>query len=209
MTNKTALANAALALLGEVAISSIDDTDSAAARVCKQFADAAIGETLRLGRWNSATKRVALVRLAETPPADSFAYYYQLPNDCLRVLEINGEEFNGSTEFFEVEDDRIASDEDAVELRYVSNADISKMDPLLQNAVALRLAHKIAIPLSGSPEKSAFMLQMFGKALAEARQVDAQECGSREKSAFARIFSRSRLLRARGRGRNPLRLEDY
>ena len=209
MTTKTTLANAALALLGEAAISDIDDTTSAPARTCKQLIDAALGETLRMGRWNSATRRATLARLAEEPPVDSFGFYYQLPHDCLRVMEVNGEEFGDSTEFFEVEGDKLACDDETVSLRYISAEDISKLDPLLQNAISLRLAHKIAICLTGSAEKSAFMLQLFAKALAEARQVDAQESGSRENTGWARIGSRSRLLNQRRRSRNPLRKEDF
>lgn len=205
----TALANAALALLGEQAITSIDDGTSASARACKQFIPAALGETLRLGRWNCATRRAGLDRLTAIPASEVMGNAFQLPTDCLRVMEVNGEDFSDSSEFYEIEGDRLISADETVTLRYVSAADISKLDPLLQNAVALRLAHKISIPLTGSAEKSAFMLNLFGKALSEARQVDAQESGSREKNGIARIFGRSRLLNQRRKTRNPLRMEDF
>lgn len=202
----TDIANSALALLGELAITSIDDTASPQARLCKQFVAGAVAETLRLGRWNCATKRATLNRLADPPPDGSFDYYYQLPNDCLRVMEINGEEFCDSTEYYEVEGQRLACNDSSVALRYISGATVT-LDPLLANAVAMRLAYKIAVPLSGSTEKSAFMLQMFGKALAEARQVDAQESGSRENSGWDRVLGRSRLLNGRRVTRDPLRIE--
>jgi hypothetical protein len=207
MTNPTTIANAALALLGEVAISSIDDASSAAAVICKQHFTPALRETLRLGRWNAATKRATLARTGSGPAGEGYRYLYALPEDCLRVMEVNGEQAGAASEYFEIEGRRIASNDTEVVLRYVSAS--TDLDPLMENAVALRLAHKIAIPLTDNAEKSTLMLQLFGKALAEARQVDAQESGSAENSGWRRIFSRSRLLNQRARLRNPLRLENF
>ena len=208
MTTLTDLANAALAYLGDSAITDISDTTNKPARVCNQFAQRAINETLRLGRWNKATKRAVLVKDA-TGPAFGYTYSYKLPDDFLRMLEINGEEWQDSTEFYEIEDDRLLSDEDKAEIRYIGRIEIAQADDLLKEAIALRLAVKVAVPLTGSAEMQAAMLGMFQKALAEARQADAVESGGREKSAWTRIFGRSRLLRARTWRRDPLRLEDY
>lgn len=207
MTNNTALANAALAMLGELAISSIDDTTSKPARVCKQFVGAALTETLQLGRWNRATARASLLLLSEVP-ASGFTHYFQLPGDCLRVMEINGEQFEDSSEYYEIEGTRIASDEDELTIRFISATHIADLGPLLQNAIVCRLASKIALPLTSNGNNAQLMDAMFRKALGEARQIDAQESGSRENAPWARILGRSRLIRSKARTRNPERLED-
>lgn len=208
MTTDTDLANAALAMLGEMPITSIDDTGSKPARVCKQFVEAAKDEVLRLGRWNCATKRVALVE-ATPVPISGFEHKFTLPADLIRILEINGEQTEDSSEYFEREGNLLLINEPTVTLRYVARVAISECDPLLQEAMAVRLAGKVCVALTGSGEKTALMTQLFYKALAEARQVDSQETGSRENSGWSRIFGRSRLLLAKGFRRNPERLEDY
>jgi len=252
MTTNTDLANAALALLGEVVITSIDDTTSKPARTCKLFVADAIGEVLQLGRWNKATKRAYPVEtlatawavgttyaagdrvtyggityvsrvgtnLAKEPTVTAswgdywaelvgYTRRYPLPADFLRLMEINGEQVENSEEFFEVEGGYILTNAETLAIRYVGTETISTLGPLLQNAIALRLAAKIALPLLGSVEKAGYMTQLFNKALGEARLPDAQESGSRENPAWSRIFGRSRLLNARGHRRNPERLEDY
>jgi hypothetical protein len=208
MTTETDLANSALAYLGEMPISSIDDAASKPARVCRQFARQAMDEVLRMSRWNCAIKRQALARDV-ADPISGFAYAFILPTDFLRALEVNDDEYRASSEFYEMEGRRILSNEEAVTLRYVRAITIAQADPLLAEAMALRLASKVCVALTGSAEKSTLMLSLYGKALAEARQADAQECGSRENSSWTRIFSRSRLLNVRGKRRNPLRMEDY
>lgn len=208
MTTDTDLANTALAYLGEMPISSIEDLASKPARVCRQFAAGSIDEVLRMHRWNKATKRVTLNQDV-TPPANGFAFAYILPPDFIRAMEVNQDEYRQDSEFYEIEGNRLLSDHPSLILRYLFRIPIASADPLLKEAIALRLASKVAVSLTGSSEKSTLMLQLFGKALAEARQADAQEAGSRENSSWGRIFSRSRLLRARGHRRNPLRLEDY
>lgn len=196
MKTETDLANHALTYLGEIAISSIDDAGSKAARVCKQFAGAAISETLRLARWNGGTKRATLSERLPAPIA-GFAHYYSLPTDFLRLMEINGEQTQNSEDLFEIEGQLLATDATAVTIRYVAKVGIEGFDPLLQKAIALRLASMVAVPLLGSSDKMQIMDAMFQRAVSQARQVDAQESGARENTGWERVLSRSPLIQAR------------
>lgn len=196
MTTNTDLANHALSMLGEMPIASIDDTTSKPARLCKQFADAAIAEVLSLGRWNRATLRATLAQVLPAPTT-GFAFYYQLPSDCLRVLEINGEEWGTSDEFFELEGSKLASDATTCTIRYISQVPIGSLGILCQQAIACRLASKLAVPLQGSAEKAQQMDGSYRRAMGEARLIDAQECGSRENPGWSRIIGRSRLIQSR------------
>ena len=202
MTTNTDLANHALALLGEMPISDIDSETSKPARVCLQFVQAAIDETLRMGRWNCATERVTLAKSTVGPVA-GYDFYYDLPGDFIRLMEVNGEQWEDSSEFFEIEGLQLATDEDSVSIRYIQRIPIGFADALLANAIAIRLAGKIALPLTGSEEKAITFARLFREALGEARQHDAQESGTGRNPRWAKVFSRSRLLRSRGSGRNP------
>ncbi len=206
MTNDTDLANHALALLREEAITAITDQSSQAARTCLEFVASARQETLRMGRWNCATKRATLVRLAEVPPG-GYAYQYQLPSDFIRLMDVNGEAVKATEEYFEIESRQFLTDAETVWIRYVADVSIGNLDPLLKLAVATRLASKIAIPLSGRIELADAMETLFQRRLGEARGIDAKETASGDNPTWDKVFDRTRTGRVRGYRRNPLRIE--
>ncbi len=205
MTNDTDLANHALGLIGEALITAITDQSSKEARTCLKFASAARLETLRLGRWNCATDRVALVELS-TAPAGGYSHQFQLPTNFIRLMDVNGEAVKEADEYFEIEGRKFLTDEESVWIRYIYAAPIGALDPLLQAAVATRLASKIAIPLSGRIEQASAMEELFQRRLAEARGIDAKETQGADNAPWEKVFSRSRSQRSRGGRVNPNRL---
>lgn len=206
MTNNTDLANHALGLVGVAGITAITDQNSQAARTCLLFADQARVETLRLGRWNCATKRTTLAEVLPVP-VEGYAHQFQLPTDFVRLLEVNGEAVKSSDEYFEIEGTALLSDEETVWIRYIRDIGIGACDPLLQAAVAAKLAQKIAIPLTAKIDLSDAMESLFQRKLAEAASIDAKETASADNPSWEKVLGRSRLSRARGYRRNPERLE--
>ncbi len=197
MTTQTQLANYALAHLGEAKISDIDDPGSRAARACKQFLEQVMDETLRKHRWNCAIKRGDLSELT-TVPNHGFARAFALPADYLRILEVNGEAWEASDEFFEVEQGkRLLTNEPKVRLRYVARIPVAEMDPLLQRATALQLAVQLAVPLTSKLDLQERTMLLYRSAIAEARQVDAIETSSRENRPMRRLMDGSPLIRSR------------
>jgi hypothetical protein len=192
----TDLANYALAYLGEAKISSIDDTNSKQARTCKQFLAPTIEEVLRSHRWNCAIKRATLTRLTAAPN-HHYTYHYALPTGFLRLLELNGEPHNDSDEFFEIENNKLATDADTAEIRYIANIPTNEFDPLLKKAVALSLASTIAVPLTAKIDLQTQCYTLFEKAIGKARQIDAIEVGTREGRPLERFLAQSRLIRSR------------
>lgn len=208
MTNNTDLANHALGLLGETQVTNIEDQSSKAARTCRLFADAAIRETLRMGRWNCATKRVTLT-IRQPAPISGYATNFTLPPDFIRLLEINGESVKDTDEYFEIEGNLLLMDRADAWIRYVAEIPIGACDPLLQAAIVAKLASKIAIPLTARIEQMQSMEQIFRLRMSEARQIDAVETQGGENSQMSKVLGKSKLLQVRGHRRNPLRLEDY
>jgi hypothetical protein len=199
MTNATALANAALGYLGEAKISDILDQGSKAARVAKQFYQDSVDEVLRSHRWNCAIKRMTLSKLAEAP-ASGYANQFSVPSDFLRLLEVNGEPWESSSEFLSLEGKRILTDENELQLRYIARIDISQFDPLLAKAVALNLALTLAVPLTANLDLQERVATLFRQAIGNARQVDAIECGTRENRPLRRLMDSSPLIQSRFRG---------
>lgn len=200
MTTKTDLANYALAHLGEPEIADISGTDQVS-RLCNRFMDQAIDETLRAHRWNCATKRATLSQLAAAPE-HGLDHQYQLPGDFLRLLEVNGEAWEGSDEFFEVETGKVlVTDADEAEVRYIAQIEVSAMDPLLKEVIALKLAAKLAMPRKGRNEVQAQLVQLTRLAMRKAARADAVETKGREGRGIQRILANSPLVRSRFRGR--------
>jgi hypothetical protein len=202
MTNDTDLANHALGLIGEAAISAITDQASKEARTCRLFAEESRREVLRMGRWNCATKRETLVELAE-PPLGDYAHQYQLPSGFLRLMEVNGEAVKSADEYFEIEGIHLLSNSDKVWIRYIADIPIGACDVLLQAAIGARLASKIAIPLSARLEQASTLEGLFLRRLKEAQGIDSKETQSAENPAWDKVLGRSRLGRARGYRRDP------
>lgn len=207
MNTRTDLANRALAHLGEEPITDIDDTTSTPARTCREFAGDVIDEVLRTHRWNCATARVALSELADAP-AHGYERAYQLPADFLRLLEVNGEAWEASDEFHEIEaGEQLLTDASTAEIRYIRRIDVPEFDPLLAKCAALALAVEIAIPLTKDAGKREAMQAAFDAALRRACKVDAVETGTRENRPLERLLGNSPLIRSRGVSRriDPLR----
>lgn len=200
MNTDTDLANYGLAHLGEPEIADINGTDQVS-RLCKRFLQQTVDECLRAHRWNCATKRTTLSRLAAAPD-HGLDYQYQLPGDFLRLHELNGEAWEGSDEFFEVETGKvIVTDSEEAEIQYTARIGASAMDPLLVEYIALKLAAKLAMPRKGRPEVQGQMVQLSRLALRKAARADAVETKAREGRGIQRILANSPLVRARFRGR--------
>lgn len=161
--NETKVCNLALAKIGGKTIMSLDD-QSPEARICRRMFEPARDEVLRSHRWNFATKRATLSRLSD-PPAFGWSVQYQLPVDCLRVLQVNGYEELQREGVWEVEGGRLMTDQDRADVKYIARiTDSSLFDAIFVKALAIKIASEIAMPLTGSKS-------LPGELLTEYRQI--------------------------------------
>src|SRR3546814_2945523 len=108
MTSVVSICNRALTLLGQKTITSLED-NSQAARLCVESYGPTRDAVLRDHPWNCAIARADLAALSEAP-AFEFGRQFQLPPDCLRVLELWG-----SRARWKIEGRRLLSDVDRSE----------------------------------------------------------------------------------------------
>lgn len=176
--------NQALARLGAERILGLED-GSKGARFCRLFYEQTRDEVLRSHPWNFAMKRESLTRLA-TDPAFGWRHQYQLPADFLRLVQLNGYAESEAARNSEIEGGTLLCDEDVAQVRYVRRLeDAGQFDPLFAEAVAVKLASKLAQPLTGSRTLGAEILQEYeGITAPLARRVDAQEDRSRRKQPW-------------------------
>ena len=191
------ICNIALGHLGESRIASLED-ESPAARACTLHYISARDAVLRSHRWNFAQARAILSRLDDAP-VFGWSYQYELPADCVRVLEVNGSEGGDViTDEYIVEGRRVLTNASEVRLVYCKRVeDVSDFDPLFVQAFAVQLAIYLSETIRGTTGKTAELTQAYERITAPlARRVDANE-GRRRKGLLP---YNSLALRARGGG---------
>lgn len=176
MPNEVDISNLALMNLGiDTPITSLSD-DSNNARYCNRFYAPMRDAILRSHPWNCAIHRTSITPLSATPDSD-FDYQYQLPSNpyCLRVLQVGTSEDQPIV--WRVEGRRLLCDESSTPIVYIKRiTDTNEFDSLLVDAISIKMAIRMAMPLSKSPAiKDALIKELELIVLPEARTIDGQE----------------------------------
>ena len=149
--DKTGIANIALSNLGEARIQNLNDNNSRA-RACNSRLNDVITTVLRMHVWNSALERATLTSVEA--PLFGWTYTYQLPANCIRVVEVN------PVSRYLVEKKNLLSNEKGIDLLYIADPeDINNLDSLLAEAIAMKLAVEIAETLTSKAGLKAEMMQ--------------------------------------------------
>jgi len=171
MASEVQICNVALSKLGEDSITALSE-DSKAGRACNLIYADTRDNLLRAHPWNFAVTRQSLARLTTTPTYE-FSYEYQLPTDCLKVLNLDPE---GDDVTFKVEGRKVLTDEATANILYVARiTDPTIFDSLFIEVLSAKLAAELAVTLTESITLADFLHQKYEKALSEARGMDAQE----------------------------------
>lgn len=174
MASKTEIFNLALVVLGDATVQDPQE-DSTAAIALNSFYAATVDAVLRAHPWNCA-ETLAQIAADASAPAFGFDYRYRLPTDpyCLRVRQIAD---GHPSRKFKVRGRYIHTNQSApLNLVYTARlTDAADFDALLAQAVAARLAHRVAYRLTQSRTKEADAWEIYKEILAEARSIDGQE----------------------------------
>jgi hypothetical protein len=120
--------------------------------------------------WNCTVGRVILSPVVGAP-AHTYAYAYQTPGDCTRVLEVD-------TDYdWIVESDQILTDEGtALNIRYKKAVtDPTLFSPMLVECIVTRLAYDICEEITQSTAKKKELADDFLRVLTTAKTLDSQE----------------------------------
>lgn len=161
------ICNAALAMLGEQTIASLDEPTNRA-RLCKDLYSQARQMLLRLHPWNCATKRVLLAPLVDKP-AFGYGNQFQLPDDFLRVQSVNAQDYV-------IEGKKLLASEPEIQLIYTyDNDNEASWDAMLIEGMSLLMAAKLTKAMTGSTTDADVREAMLGQFMKRARAVDGQE----------------------------------
>lgn len=162
------ICNSALIKIGASRINSLADNNKAAI-ICSEQYTKLRDEVLRSHPWNFAIKRAALGALV-TPPAYEWLTAFQLPGDCLRVIETQYDEP------YTVEGRSLLANVTTINIRYIAQiVDPTLFDSIFQEALALRIAADLSTAITNSQPMQDRMFAAYKEQLRLARSMDAQE----------------------------------
>lgn len=197
---KTDIANIALAKFREGRITDITSTTDPVAVVVSDQYDHALRYVLEEHRWNFAGKRAKLTELGTTP-AFGWDHQYQLPADLIRIKEVNGEAIEESLRSFIIEGDKLLTNEDSVEITYVSEVtDPNLFSPSFIDALATKLAALVCARITGDSALAIQLEKQYELGVSKAILNDAKAVGGGERNLMYRMMSSSPILNVRGAG---------
>lgn len=170
---QVSICNSALAKVGQSPIQSLSQ-DTRAAQLLNGIFDQIQDEFLAQHPWNFAIKREQITANASVPVYE-FDYTFDLPSDCLRVLDQEADDVDLEPKWV-VEGRTILANDPTLNIRFIyRNVDFSAWNPAAAEAFAWRLAVSVAYALTQSSDREKACMQQYQAALSLARSVDASE----------------------------------
>ncbi len=180
VTSVTEIQNSALIKLGAERINSEDDSNLRARLVKEQYPKVR-DSLLRSHPWKFARTRVALTPVSPTPDGFyDFTYVFQLPADCLRVIDTNLCDIDP----WDIEDRYFLANSTPVTIKYIKKVtNVTKFDDNFCEVLAWALAADIAFALTNQVTREQAAQKSYRDALMEARSFNAQQGSSKRVSA--------------------------
>lgn len=166
--SEEAICNSALSKIGADLIGSLEE-DSRVGKLCKEQYPKIRDMLLRAHPWNFAIARASLAASA-TEPAFGFDSAFPLPSDCLRVIEVNENEYE-----WVKEGNNVLTDSDVCEILFIKRVSVGYFDSMFDELCATYLAHDLCGDLTTSPTLKRDLFAVYTQLLREARSFDAQE----------------------------------
>lgn len=147
VTSPEEICNLALAKTGHEGFITSLSENSKGAKYMNAFYAPIRDELIRSHLWRFARKSVQLAPLVEKPSFDG-TYYFQYPNDCLRIVGTDLSYLYGGGKWAR-EGDKIIADTDVLNLVYLYRVEnVALMDAGFIDALACRLAFEACMPIT-------------------------------------------------------------
>jgi len=179
VTSPVDICNMALTLIGKPPINALSEA-RAEAVACRMVYDPMRRMLLQSSAWTFSLRRLALARLSDNGFSARWDYAYARPADALTILRVMHPELAPvaalMTPSFEVREQRIYTNQPDAVCDYVFDlADASRFSPLFVEALAHRVAERLARNLTRSGRLAQEMDEAARMALSRAVTADAAQ----------------------------------
>ena len=169
MASKVSISNSALTKIGAGRITDLLEDKEEARAVNARFDDI-LQMLLESHPWNFAASRAALAQLVTTPDFE-YDYQYQLPVDCLKVLDVYLPYSR-----WKIEGSKLLTNDSEVNIKYTKIiTDMNDLSPLFKESFAYYIARDVCHGLTGEAGLETRMTQLAERFLRQAKMRDAQE----------------------------------
>ena len=178
------ICNIALSKLGESPLSAIDPNGSHASRMCYMHYHPVRREVLCVNRWSFATATRSLS--TEERAGGEGSLPHLLPADCLRVLSVSAPSWT-------LRGRCIYCPAASIRVSYITDCeDVTLFEPLFVEALAVRLAYKLCIPLINSTTARQALLDEYRHiALPQAAHFNGVQSHSNDSHPLYRLWRQS------------------
>lgn len=168
MASKIEITNIALIRLGANPINSFEE-GSTEATIAGAVWDTARTSLLRDHPWNFAIKDIEVPQ-STTAPIVQYSYKYQLPSDCLRLLEVYDDDN------YKLKGREIHTNSNSCKVKYIYDVtDTTVWDSAFVDLMSAKLAFELAYPITKSNSLMQQMGEIFTLKVQKARFVDSTE----------------------------------
>lgn len=194
--NKKDICDQALALIGEREYSPVNQAPPS--RMCDKMFRSALNEVLSAGHWSFAKTDSHLIGGIPYPVINPTGFSFSVPDGCLRLLHVFSNKWSLTGRKIIVRDGDGAS----LDIEYINNevfdngddVDIPEELPLFAYAVVVKLAEKLAVPVSGKLELANSLRNIYRySALLEALHMDKLQDGSNDQLPGSEPYNRRRV----------------
>lgn len=176
-TSKSEICNLALSRLGSFeSVSDIDTPDNKVEKIFTKWYDTIRKKVLKSLIPNFAVEYRRVSQLADAP-AFGYAYKYEYPNDCLKVLGID--EVEKKTNDYAVRGRTIQTDlddDDGLPIRFIKDiTDVTWFNSDFITLLTWELAYAVCMEVTQDLERMIYMEKILPKKRAEMGAMDSQE----------------------------------
>lgn len=157
-------------------ITAVDD-GSYEANLCNELFTRVLDNTLYEHPWSSCMKRIALTKLSEAPAA-KYVNAFQLPNDCVRLVQAYYDSGAESFDFqWQIEGRTLVTDAEAVYIWYVFRpTNYEQLNSPLIECLVYKMAIELATPLQLERDDALALRQEYEtNILPRAKALDSSE----------------------------------
>lgn len=190
MATKTEICNQALSEVGGKLVADIDTATSKEAEYCNLHYDNAVATVMEAHCWTFATKKTTLTASA-TPDGFGDASLFAKPVDALRIWRVffDSDYRNAlDAEDWTVEGENIVAYVETIYVKYIINAALDTWSSLMDRAVILELASRLAVPVAANMKLKLSLQSQAMDAVNTASSIDGGQ-GRREKLKNGRLTS--------------------